>query len=173
MRKAKSPAELGFDRYDQQRLKRDLKRVSDKRTFQRLKALLLVAQGHAIKEVAQIIDVSVQIIYHWIAQYLKRHDVKSLYDQPRSGRPTSAKRITDARIIREVRRNPLALGYNTTVWTVMLLARHLSTRYACPINSHTLRRRMKRIGLRCKRPRYVYAEKDPHRAQKKGRLFAS
>ncbi len=40
----------------------------------------------------------------------------------------------------------------------------------CSISARTLRRRMKEIGLRCKRPRYVYSEKEPHRAQKKGRL---
>jgi hypothetical protein len=32
---------------------------------------------------------------------------------------------------------------------------------------------MRRLGLRWKRPRYVYATKDPHRAQKKGRLSAA
>lgn len=34
------------------------------------------------------------------------------------------------------------------------------------ISPRTLRRRMREIGLRCKRPRYFYEEKDPHRAQK-------
>jgi hypothetical protein len=40
----------------------------------------------------------------------------------------------------------------------------------CSLGPWTLRRRMKQIGLVCKRPRYSYSEKDPHRAQKKAAI---
>jgi transposase len=56
---------------------------------------------------------------------------------------------------------------------VALLAQHLGRKYSCPITARTLRRRMHDLGLCWKRPRYVYADKDPHRAQKKGGLFAA
>lgn len=173
MRKAKSASELGFNPYDHHRLRKALHKVSDKRIFQRLQAVLLVAQGRAITEVAQIVDVTVQIVYHWVKQYLAEHRVEALYERARTGRPTVAQPVTAARVLRELQRNPLRLGYNRTVWTVALLAAHLSTRYGTQINPHTLRRRMKQMGLRCKRPRYFYSEKDPHRAQKKGRLFGN
>jgi transposase len=80
-----------------------------------------------------------------------------------------ATQITEARILRALQRAPLRLGYRTNVWTVQLLAERLSEQYQCSISARTLRR-LKQIGLRCKRPRYVYSEKEPHRAQKKGRL---
>lgn len=173
MRISKSPAEFGFNRYDQHRLKQALKQVADKRTFRRLQSVLLVAQGHGTQEVASMMDVSVQTIYQWLALYLESHRVEALFEQPRSGRPPVATPITTARLLRELKRNPLRLGYYTTIWTVTLLARHLSERFGCVISPRTLRRRMKQIGLRCKRPRYFYSEKDPHRAQKKGRLSAN
>lgn len=173
MRKAKSPAELGFNRYDAPRLKKALKSTGDKRTFQRVQAVLLVAQGRTTKEVAEIAGVSLQTVYNWLSCYLERHQVSTLEEAPRSGRPTTAKRITAARLLRELQRNPLRLGYRTTVWTVVLLADRLNQLYQCTISPDTLRRRMKQIGLRCKRPRYFYEEKDPHRAQKKGQLSAS
>ena len=97
----------------------------------------------------------------------------ALADTPRSGRPLAAKSVTAARIKRELRRNPLRLGYQTTVWTVPLLAKHLSRLYGCALSPYTLRRRMRAMGLRCKRPHYFYEEKEPHQAQKKGRLSAS
>jgi len=81
--------------------------------------------------------------------------------------------ITAARIKRQFRRDPLRLGYAATGWTVALLAKHLGRVYDCPITARTLRRRLRALGLRWKRPRYVYADKDPHRAQKKGVLFAA
>jgi transposase len=170
MRIPQSPTELGFNRDDRQRLHKALRQVSDKRTFRRLQAVSLVAQGRGVHEVADIIGVSAQAVYRWLDGYLRSHQVEALYEQQRSGRPRVAAPITAARLLRELRRNPLRLGYYTTVWTVELLAGHLTERYGCQISPRTLRRRMKQIGLRCKRPRYVYAEKDPHRAQKKGRL---
>jgi len=170
MAKAKSPAELGFTRADRRRLAQAMREATDKRSYRRLQAVLLVARNRLIPEVAQIIDVSVSSIYNWVNAYLTDHGVEDLSDAPRAGRPRSAQRVTAARILREWRRDPLRLGYNTTVWTVALLARHLSQRYRCPITPRTLRRRMQQVGLRWKRPRYVYATKEPHRAQKKGRL---
>ena len=173
MRKQNSPAAFGFDRYDKGRLQRALKEVSEKRIFVRLKAVLLFVQGMDIQLVATLLDKSVQIIYRWIKLYLKNHKPGDLFDAPRSGRPPAAREITDKRILRELKRNPLHLGYNTTVWTVALLTEHLNIRYGSSIAPRTLRRRMKQVGLRFKRPRYVYSEKDPNRAQKKGRLSES
>jgi transposase len=145
-------------------------RVRDKRTFLRLKAVWLFAGGMKITQIAKIADKSRQIIYQWINSYLATHQADALKDADRTGRPASAPCITDKRIMTELKRNPMKLGYAANVWTVALLAQHLSQRYHCDIHVDTLRRRMKQIGLRCKRPRYVYAEKDPNRAQKKGRL---
>jgi transposase len=145
----------------------------DVRSYRRLQAVLLVAQGRAVREVADITAARPWAIYSWVRRYLRSHRPESLHDAARSGRPPAAGRLTDARIVREVRRDPFRLGYNTTGWTVALLARHLGHKYGCPISARTLRRRMHRLGLRWKRPRYVYATKDPHRAQKKGRLSAA
>jgi transposase len=120
--------------------------------------------------VAEISGVSEKAVYAWIDRYLAKHQIEALEDVPRSGRPLIAQKITAARIVRELRRSPLHQGYPTTVWTVGLLAQHLSQRYQCAISPFTLRRRMKSLGLSCKRPRYFYEEKDPHRTQKKGLL---
>jgi transposase len=126
-----------------------------------------------ITEIAKVADKSRQIVYQWVRSYLANHQADALKDGNRTGRPLSAPSITDKRILRELKRNPMKLGYASNVWTVALLAQHLSKRYHSEIHSDTLRRRMKQIGLRCKRPRYVYSEKDVNRTQKKGRLSES
>jgi len=150
-----------------------LERASDVRLYRRLQAVFLVALGWAVREVARLTAARPWAIYHWVRRYLHTHQPDSLHDAPRSGRPPAALRLTDSRILREWRRDPLRLGYNTTGWTVALLAQHLGQKYGCPISARTLRRRLHQLGLRWKRPRYVYATKDPHRVQKKGRLYAS
>jgi transposase len=173
MRTQKSPAAFGFDRYDKGRLQRVLAVVSDKRTFMRLKAVLLVAEGTEITAVAKLFERSIQIIYRWINIYLSGHRPSDLFDDFRSGRPLVAHAITHERILEAIEHNPLHLAYQTTTWTVELLAVHLNSCYDSDITPRTLRRRMKEAGLRFKRPRYVYSEKDPHRTQKKGRLSES
>jgi transposase len=173
MRRARTPHELGFDQHDRQRLARALARATDLRFFRRVQAVLLLARSFSIAEAARITGAKPNAVYRWLRLYLRTHKPDGLRDAPRSGRPHAAGRITDARIVREFRRDPLRLGYNTTAWTVALLAKHLGRRYGCPILARTLRRRMRDLGLRWKRPRYAYADKDPHRAQKKGGLSAA
>ena len=169
MRKPADPSELGFSHHDRQRLARALHHTDQARLFRRIQAALLVAEGRPVAEVAHITGLARSSIYYLRDQYLRTHTIVSLQEQPRSGRPQVASAITEARILRELSRAPLRLGYRTNVWTVELLAEQLSQRYHCSLSPRTLRRRMKEIGLRCKRPRYAYSEKEPHLAQKKGR----
>lgn len=168
MRLARNAAALGLKRSDRHQLAKALKHVTEVRTYKRLQAVFLVATGRAVKDVAQIVGVSFQTIYNWVNWYLQGQAAEVLSDAPRAGRPLVAPGITAARIKREFGRDPLRLGYKTTVWTVPLLTAHLSRRYNCRLSPDTLRRRMRQMGLRWKRPRYVYAEKEPHLPQKKG-----
>ena len=126
MRRTRTPAELGFDRYDPTRLARAMDRATEARVFRRLQAVLLIALGWTVIQVARITRLRPWAVYFWMRRYLKAHQPEALADAPRSGRPLAARAITDARILRELRRDPLRLGYNTTGWTVALLARHLS-----------------------------------------------
>src|SRR5262245_49123983 len=134
MRRARTPDELGFNHLDRQRLARALARATDLRSFRRLQAVLLVARGFPVPAAARITGATPDAVYHWLRLYLRTHEPDSLRDAARSGRPRAAGHITDARIVREFRRDPLRLGYNTTGWTVALLAKHLGRTYGCPIS---------------------------------------
>jgi transposase len=149
-------------------LSKALAQAGPARFFRRVQAVLLVAQGRKLIEVTQITGLSRRAIYYLRKRYLRSHRVEDLADQPRSGRPVKAPQLTRQRILRELGRSPLQLGYRTNVWTVKTLALRLNARYQCSIGLWALRQRMKQIGLVCKRPRYFYSEKAPHVAQKKG-----
>jgi transposase len=66
-------------------------------------------------------------------------------------------------------RDPRGCGYRATSWTVPLLAHHLRKRHGVSVSGRTLRRRLHETEYRWKRPRYVYAGRAAHLAQKKGR----
>jgi len=147
-----------------------MKVAADKRYYLRLQVVLAIAQGMAATKICELTGSSLKSIYNYVNCYLSTHQVTSLWDAPRCGRPASASAITDSRIKHALQHNPLKLGYSTTGWTVAVLADYLNKKYHCSISRSTLRRRMKAMGLRYKRPRYVYVENDPNRAQKKGLL---
>ena len=173
MRKQGVSLELGFTHHDIQRLKKAMKVAADKRYYLRLQAVLGIAQGMAATKICELIGSSLKSIYNYVNCYMRTHQVSSLWDAPRCGRPASASAITNSRIKAALQHNPLKLGYNTTGWTVAVLADYLHKKYQCSISNSTLRRRMKAMGLRFKRPRYVYVQKDPNRTQKKGLLSES
>lgn len=173
MRKALSPAALGFTKRDGRRLTGALREESDARALRRLQAVLLVAEGHDLTTSARLTGFSRRSLYRFVNRYLDAHQVSALRDGQRSGRLATAPQLTASRILRALQRAPLRLGYRTNVWTVELLAEHLNERYGCAISPRTLRRRMRQVGLRCKRPRYVYSEKEPRVRQKKGRSSGS
>jgi len=171
MRKTLSPSELGFGKRDLNKLSKALTKVSDLRVYRRIQAVMLVAKGRKYSEVSQITGLSLSTVYNTINRYLTAHQIESLKDLQHPGRPKIGNGITKTRILRALQQQPFKYGFQTNVWTVKILAKHLSLRYLCPISPRTLRRRMKQIGLVCKRPRYYYSEKDPHRTQKKGALL--
>jgi transposase len=150
-----------------------LKGARSVRVYERLLAVSLVAQGQSLSAAAHLTQRHPRSVRRWVERFQQSHRVEALQDGRRSGRPRTARSITPARILRELQRQPLSLGYPSTVWTVHWLAWHLNQLYHCPISERTLRRRMKQLNLEWKRPRYVYVQKDAHRGHKKGRFAGS
>ena len=148
-------------------MRRALGHTQDVRVYRRAQALLLVAEGRTLAEAAHVVGLSRPTVYFWLQRYLQQRRVEALRDGARHGRPKVSADITPEQILLELNCPPSDWGYSTHVWTVALLATHLERRYGCPVNPHTLRRRMRALGLRWKRPRYVYSEKAPHLPQKK------
>ena len=163
-----SPHDLGFGARDRHRLQAALETVPEIRLFRRVQAVWLVAKGEKLAETAEITALGIRSVYRWVRRYLKSRRIEDLADKPRLGRPPEAPGLTRAKILRELRRSPLRLGYRTNVWTVAILAHRLNERYQCDIGPWALRQRMRQIGLTCKRLRYFYSQRAAHVAQKKG-----
>lgn len=162
-----------FDGHDVRRLRRAIRCAKQGRLVKRLQTVLLVASGEPQVKAARLSGQARRTVFALVARYCRRRRPDDLADLPRKGRPKASPVITAGRIKKEYRRDPLALGYMATEWTVPLLAGHLSRQYRCALKPRTLRRRLKAMGLAWKRPKYVYHPADPHRAQKKGRWFAA
>src|SRR3982751_2499102 len=132
-----------WDYSDRRRLDHALDYCEDVRTYRRLQAVRLLAQGHSVREVATLSRCPRRSLYRWRERYRRTGCPATLQDASRSGRPSQAPVLTRGRIMAELKHKPWLLGYSSTVWTVALLARPLSQRYDCQITPWTLRRRMR------------------------------
>jgi transposase len=157
-------------------LRAAMKRAVSVRLYRRLQAVLLAGDGATVARIAALTGASPRSVQYWCASWRRsdqrRHPQKALEEKPRLGRQPGLPELNRARLLAEMAKNPLALGYAATHWTVPLLARHLQERLKLPISARTLRRRLRAAGLRWKRPRFVFAEPEAHLAQKKGRSCA-
>jgi len=159
---------FGLKGIDRQRLQQALSQQPTARTFRRLRAVLMLAEGTSPELAAEALGVSIASVYRWLQRYQQRHQPGDLLDLPRSGRPSVTGPVADQQIEQLLRTTPLDVGYQSTGWTVELVRHELHERFGCLASDATVRRRLRQMGYRWNRPRYVYTEQDRHRAQKKG-----
>jgi transposase len=166
---------LALTAAERARLRTAMKQAASVRLYRRLQAVLLVSEGHSARQTAAIVGASSRSVQGWCALWRqsdqRRHPEETLEEKPRLGRRPGVPALNRARLLAEMAKDPLALGYAAANWTVPLLAAHLQ-RLKLPISARTLRRRLHGAGLRWKRPRFVFADPEPHLPQKKGRLCA-
>jgi transposase len=153
---------------DRKRLAAALEAAREARVYRRVEALLLVAEGQTVAEAARRCHADRSSVHRWLARYGAGRDATALADRPRSGRPRQGSRLTPRRLAAVLARDPRRCGYQATSWTVPLLAHYLAAQDGITISARTLRRRLHAAGYRWKRPRYVYAGRAAHLAQKRG-----
>jgi transposase len=136
----------------------------------RAQALLWLAQGKPVEEVAELLQVTRQTVYNWIQRFQERSgDVGTrLSDAPRSGRPLVGNGELDALIAAVIGQDPRPFGYNSTGWTAPLLVGYLEDYHGLEVSRKTVSRAIERLGLRWKRPRHELALRPETWRQAKG-----
>jgi transposase len=158
----------GWKATDVRRLQSAVRNAKGKRFYVRLQTLLLLAQGKSVSEAASLMGVSRQVVHLWRQRYWAERTAECLQEGARSGRPHTDADLSDDMILSALSLDPRTRGYRHNAWTVAVLSDYLNHRHATAVGPATLRRRLKAMGLRYKRPKYVYEDKEPNRAQKKG-----
>lgn len=158
------------DRAERERLEEAARSTQEKRVWLRLRALLLWDQGRTAVEVARTFGISRDNLYRWRRRYLERRDPSDLLDRPKSGRRRSLEESERRQLEDLLQKEPTEFGYRSHGWTVPLLRTHLMQQMGVEVSESTLRRTLRSLGYRWKRPRYVLARKDPEREEKKGSL---
>jgi transposase len=137
----------------------------------RARALLWLADGRPVAEVAGLLLVSRQSVYNWADRFERRDDLglrARLLDAPRSGRPATAMGVIDPLIAGVIDKDPRELGYRSTTWTAVLLARHLERAHDIEVSRRSVGLALDRLGIRWKRPRHELALRPKTWRQSKG-----
>jgi transposase len=137
----------------------------------RAQAILWLAEGRPVEEVADLLGVSRQTVYNWVGRFTRRGgaDLRArLLDAPRSGRPPTASGVIDPLIAAVIDRDPRGFGYHSTVWTAPLLMRHLKQVHGVEVSRRSIGPALDRLRVRWKRPRHQLSLRPDTWRQTKG-----
>jgi transposase len=146
-------------------LRRFLKTCDDARACKRALAILEIASGRNVADVVELLGVDRKSVYNWLSIFVADPRPCSLFDQPRSGRPTKWRPELRDALESALADSPELYGYKAYGWTTALLQAHLEKTTGRRISGDTVRRELHRLGFAWKRPRYVLVG-DPDREKK-------
>jgi len=141
------------------------------RVHRRAQALLWLAQGFPVEEVADLSGVSRQTVYNWADRFRERADLDlpaRLTDAPRSGRPPTGKGVIDPLVAAVIEESPQDHGLRSVTWTAPLLCQYLRKAHRIEVSRRTVGRAIDRLGLHWKRPRHQLALRPDTWRQAKG-----
>lgn len=152
---------------ERRRLQGLLKDTSDARVYRRSLALLELARGRSVVDVAAGLGVSRQTLYNWQAAYAQGGGGEALFDAPRSGRPSVWSEEIEAVLSTALAEPPERWGYRATGWTAGLVQQHIARWTGQQISESAIRQHLHDLGYAWKRFRYVL-EPDAQREKKAG-----
>ncbi len=138
------------------------------RNWRRMRAIELLAEGRRPEAVAEVLGCARSSVYAW-AKAWREMGLSGLREASCPGR----RRLLEGRaelLLEELLEegNPQSRGYRSSGWTVPLLKSELA-KGGYVVSERTVRRTLKRLGFRWKRPKYVLGRPDPDHESKKGK----
>lgn len=139
----------------------------------RAQALLWLADGRSLSDVAKHLAVSRQAVYNWIESFQQRRcDVDiltSLRDKPRSGRPPRRPHLRtlptpqalDLLIAAVIKCDPRECGYRSLLWTMKLLRQYLQEAHNVKVTVSSIRSSLRRLETRSQ-PKPILAVNHPN-----------
>lgn len=135
------------------------------RVWRRYRAVLLLGDGQPPAAVAATLGCSPSSVYGWAAAW-RRDGLAGLRGRPHGGGVVALATRAGAVLERLLGEDPQARGHQATGWTVPLLRTELAAA-GHAVSAKTVRRALRQLDYRWKRPKYVLGRPDPAYAEKK------
>jgi transposase len=153
---------------ERQRIEKALAKTRDPQFRDRLRAMLWSEQNVSVPDIACLLDKDPSTVFLWIRDY-NRFGFAGLRLGKSTGRPRVLDTEAEAALTKALGSQPRDLGYAFNAWTIITLAEHLHQTIHVQIHPETLRRSMKRLGYRYKRPKLSLRHKQNPRAVRQAR----
>ena len=141
------------------------------RQVRRVQALLWLHKNHTASAVAQRLGMSWRTIQRWKRQYQERaHDpvLARIQEGQHTGRMPEQLKLAKKEIERVWQRDPRRYGFRARNWTVPMLRCQIQRHTTTWVSRSTVRRALRSLRYRYKRPRLVLALRSPTWRQEKG-----
>jgi len=125
----------------------------------RCRAMLWSEEGKTTGEIARLLGVNTTTPMRWIKDYL-RFGFAGLVPGKSPGRPRAVDVEGEAALRDALRKNPRDLGYRFTRWTAATLAERLYFVTHVCVSPSSVRRALKRLRYRYKRPKLSLKHKQ-------------
>src|SRR3954454_5673493 len=102
---------------ERRRLEQQLRDTTDAGLLRRTLAVLEVAAGRPVAEIARLLRTSRVSIYHWVGDYEQTRDPTALADHRGGNHPTVGTEDLQAALAASLRRRPEVFGYQAVEWT--------------------------------------------------------
>lgn len=138
----------------------ELQKSDDSRYYHRLHGVLLVAKGFSCSVVACTFGHTVKTIENWVNRFnLGSYD--ALRDEKHTGRPSKLSDAQFEEIAKDIRINPLNLGYNQSLWDGKLLSYHIEKKFNITLSVRQCQRMFHKFDFRLIKPRPKSSKGDP------------
>jgi transposase len=139
------------------------------RVSERIRMVLLASRGYSLAQIAAIFECEEATVKRWVERYQQEGE-SGRQDRPRSGRPRKADAVARSALSQAVEQTPARLGYRFGYWTTVTLAAHLAQRVGVCLSAATVRRALRLLTYRWRRPRLILPI-DPAAAAIMWRLY--
>lgn len=134
------------------RLERAARKTKDARFRDRCRAMLWSSEGERCSQIAQRLSVDPTTVARWMKDY-RRFGFAGLKMGKSPGRPPLVDAEARAALVHALDHHPRDLGYELATWTLKALQDYLRKTVHVHVHTETVRKALKKLGYRHKRPK--------------------
>jgi transposase len=141
------------------------------RQVRRAQALLWLHEDYSAQAVADRLGMSRQTVQRWKKQYQERTQdsvLERIQEGQHTGRMPQQLKLARKEIERVWQRDPRRYGFRARNWTVPMLRCLIDRHSKTSVSRSTVRRALRSLRYRYKRPRLTLARRSPTWRQEKG-----
>lgn len=131
----------------------------DFQEYNRISALLSLADGHSMDEIGNILRSGVSTIYKWFKNYIL-DGIQALSSKKSPGRPSKLTKKQKKQLCEWVTKAPEACGFASSCWRTPMLQELILAKWGVFYSVHYLSQLLKNLGFSYQKAAFVAAAQD-------------